>query len=272
QLEELDLHALLGLRVERAEGLVHQQHVGIVGVDAREVDALAHAAGELLRIRVDEVREAHRPRPRLGGGPALAGGNAAALQAELDVAAYGEPREHGIGLEHEPAREVRAAHRLALVQHDAARRRHEPCHDPQQRRLAASRAADDRDELPRLDVEVDVLERGERRRAVEALEVAPHALDVERERAPGCCSRGHRNHVCRTSLQRVRYACARTATASSSVATTPITTMPISTTSICRFWPAFEMRKPKPFDEAMSSAATSARKPVANPVRMPAMM
>ena len=44
------LHLGAGLAVERAEGLVHQQDLGIVGERAGDRDALHHAAGELLRL------------------------------------------------------------------------------------------------------------------------------------------------------------------------------------------------------------------------------
>src|SRR5438309_1935055 len=47
QARQLFLHRLARLRVERAEGLVHQQHFGIEGEHARERDALLHAAGKL---------------------------------------------------------------------------------------------------------------------------------------------------------------------------------------------------------------------------------
>ena len=46
--EQQFLHQLAGLVVERAEGLVHQQHARVVGQRARERGALLHAAGQLL--------------------------------------------------------------------------------------------------------------------------------------------------------------------------------------------------------------------------------
>ena len=46
---ELLLHDDAGLRVERAEGLVHQQHLGLEHIGARDRDALLHAARELVR-------------------------------------------------------------------------------------------------------------------------------------------------------------------------------------------------------------------------------
>src|SRR5438034_4401167 len=45
------------LRVERAERLVHQEHRGIEGEDARERDPLLHPARQLGRQVIAELRE-----------------------------------------------------------------------------------------------------------------------------------------------------------------------------------------------------------------------
>jgi hypothetical protein len=50
--QELVLQDEARLRIERRQRLVHQQHVGLVGDEARERRALAHAARELVRIFV----------------------------------------------------------------------------------------------------------------------------------------------------------------------------------------------------------------------------
>ena len=47
------------LRVERAEGFVQQQHLGLDRERAGERDALALSAGELARIAVREPAELH---------------------------------------------------------------------------------------------------------------------------------------------------------------------------------------------------------------------
>ena len=53
QVQQLGLHGLARLRVERAERLVHQQHLGIDGERAGDADALLHAAGKLMRAAVE---------------------------------------------------------------------------------------------------------------------------------------------------------------------------------------------------------------------------
>ena len=57
-LQQLVLQLLARHRVERAERLVHQQELGIVGEHARDRDALLHAARELVRIGVGEALQA----------------------------------------------------------------------------------------------------------------------------------------------------------------------------------------------------------------------
>ena len=52
QVDHLGAQALRGQDVERAERLVHAQHFGLRDQRPREADALAHAAGELLRVGV----------------------------------------------------------------------------------------------------------------------------------------------------------------------------------------------------------------------------
>ena len=54
--DHLGLQRVAGDRVERAEGLVHEQDVGIGGKRAGEADALLLAAGELMRAAVAEGR------------------------------------------------------------------------------------------------------------------------------------------------------------------------------------------------------------------------
>ena len=58
-IEEQVLHGAPRLRVQGAEGLVHQQELGLHGVRTRERQALAHPAGERFRPRAGEVRQSH---------------------------------------------------------------------------------------------------------------------------------------------------------------------------------------------------------------------
>ena len=122
-----------GLVVERAERLVHQQDVGLGGERARELDALAHAARQLVRVVAGELGEPRDLEPLVD---LLRAGRrrGVARQAALDVLAHGQPRE-------QPAVLVdRAA--LAGALDGAARRREVAAEQREQRRLAAARRAD----------------------------------------------------------------------------------------------------------------------------------
>ena len=149
--QQLGLHDLAGLRVERGERLVHQQDFRIDRERAREVDALAHAAGKLARIVVleafepDELEQVER-------ALALRGADAAGdLGADQRIGEHGAPRQQAVVLEHEAAVAARAAHDAAVEQHLARARRLEPGDDAQERGLAAARRPDHRDEAAALD-------------------------------------------------------------------------------------------------------------------------
>ena len=67
-------HQLAGLVVERAGGLVAQQHVGALGDGARDGDALLLAAGELRGEVVEPLAQAdpaRAPRPGAWGSSAM---------------------------------------------------------------------------------------------------------------------------------------------------------------------------------------------------------
>ena len=71
-------HLQPGEGVERAERLVHQQHRGTQHQRTRERDALAHAAGELLRIALRRLAGEAEPVEQLvrarGSAASAAGG------------------------------------------------------------------------------------------------------------------------------------------------------------------------------------------------------
>ncbi len=114
-LQQLALELGAGLGVECAEGLIHEQHLGVGGVGAGNRDALLHAAGELLRVVVGELREVdllqvlHR---QLVGFLTL---DAAHLEREADVLLDGQPGEERVLLEHDAAVCAGALHELAVA-------------------------------------------------------------------------------------------------------------------------------------------------------------
>ena len=163
--QELHVDPLAGHLVEGAERLVHEQQRRVERECACDRDALLHAARELPRAarleagQLDELE--HLPDALLPLRPVPA----EQLEGERDVPLHGAPVvEHGV-LEDDPVVVVdaRLVRGLAVDAQAPRRRLHEVADDPQQRRLPASRRPDQRDELARRDLEVDVLQRGDAR-------------------------------------------------------------------------------------------------------------
>ena len=157
---------LADLRVEGAEGLVEEEDARFDRERAGERDALALAAGELLRIalvearELDEVEELHRAAADfLARRPGLA---RADLEAERDVLEHRHVAEERVGLEDEA--DVAVLHGLRrcvlVAEEDAAGgRRLEAGDEAEERGLARARGAEERDQLARLDAHRDVVER-----------------------------------------------------------------------------------------------------------------
>src|SRR6266850_1409857 len=148
ELDELFLHGLARLRVEGAEGLVHQQHLGIDRQHARQRHALLHSARQLGGIVVAEVAEIHHLQVALDSGVDLRARRALGLEAPADVAGHGAPGEKRELLEHHAAVRAGAVDLLA-VHPDAAAALglDEAAKDVQEGALAAAARADDGDEL-----------------------------------------------------------------------------------------------------------------------------
>ena len=180
-----------GEHVKGGKRLVHQQGVGLDGQRAGEADALAHAAGQLLRIggleavQADQVDHGQRP------FAALLLRHVAGLHRQLHVLLHGEPGQQGKALEDHGDARVRAVQRGAPVGNGACRGRDQAGDAAQQRRFARTGLAEQRDDLP--------LSQGERD-AVKHRQGAPvgsgerlgHAANFDDHRA-GAGGRGARS-------------------------------------------------------------------------------
>ena len=168
---ELDLHLLAQLQIERAERLVEEEDARVVDQRPREGDALLLPAGELARLaplvagQLDELEHlAHALRLT------SASADLPPAQAEGDVLEDVQMREEGVVLEDG----VDVALERAGVPVTSARRGGscpavgmlEAADHAQRRRLAAARRAEHREELAALDLERQVVDRGD---VVEAL-------------------------------------------------------------------------------------------------------
>ena len=92
-------HAQAGQVVERRERLVHQQEVGVAGQGARQLDALPHAARELVRVVPLEAGEADQVEQRLRAPASRSAASRDVAEAEADVLAHGPPGEEAVLLE-----------------------------------------------------------------------------------------------------------------------------------------------------------------------------
>ena len=145
--QKLPLHDLAGLRVERGEGLVHQQHIGVDGQRPGEVDALAHAARELAGVVLGEAGEAHQLQQALGQGMGRRRLHAAHLQPEDHIVEHRAPGKQGIMLEHKAAIAARPLHQFAVDAHLAFFSGDQAADGADEGRLAAAAGAHDADEF-----------------------------------------------------------------------------------------------------------------------------
>jgi len=153
--EELLLHRLAGLRVEGGERLVEQKQLGIRREGARQVHPLLHATRELRRPRVVEAAKADELDEPLSDTARLSAGTPLHLEPIEDVAGDRPPREQARLLEHHRTVGSRSGDLSTVEEQRTRRDRKKAIDGVEERRLPASRWADDRDELAGCDPEVD---------------------------------------------------------------------------------------------------------------------
>jgi hypothetical protein len=144
---KLGPHLGTRMRIERGHRLVEQQYVGLTRERSRKRDSLALAAGELAGPRVREVVDVQSLEQAVDTAP------------ERDVSLDGQVREERVLLKNQPdgallGRDVRACVEPRAATFDPARARTREARDrAQDRRLAGARRADERQRLPRRDLE-----------------------------------------------------------------------------------------------------------------------
>ena len=160
---DLEAHLLAQVRIEIGERLVEEKHLGLDHHRAREGHALLLAAGELGGIALLELVEMndrkHAPDPLGDLGPR----QLAHAQPEGDVLGDRHVRPDRVALEyhrHAPAlrgeNRTRRGERHPVHLDRPLARRHEAGDHAQGRRLAATRRAEERDELARLQRQIEV--------------------------------------------------------------------------------------------------------------------
>lgn len=156
--QQLIAEGLRGQHVQGGERLVHQQHVRLHDQGAGEADALAHPAGELLGVGVLETVQADHVDGPQSPAAALDERYAPCLEAEFDVLLDRQPGHQGEGLEEHGGARVGAGHGCAAVVDGAAGGGQQPGDMAQQGRLARAGLAQEGDDFPFVQGEVDVME------------------------------------------------------------------------------------------------------------------
>src|SRR5688572_23916115 len=181
--QELERHLLARERIERAEGLVHEEHLRVVDQRPADGDALLHAAGELARRLGLEALEADEPDELARPGTAFRAHAAHHAQREKHVVEHRRPWKKRRALEHHRGLVARREHRRAVDLRDAAGGQDEPRDDAKQSRFSAARGADQGDELVAADREREVLER-EDLVAIARAEAARDVVELDQATSP----------------------------------------------------------------------------------------
>jgi len=160
-----DLHQLLlqiaaGEGIQGAEGFIQEQQPGANRQGAGDRHPLLHAAGEFTGVLVGGMAETHELNA-LFDALALLGRRGAAhhiVHRQGDVLAHGLPGQQRVVLEHHHPLGSRIGHLASIHQDAATAGLGEASHQVEQGGFPATRVADQRDEFPFADAEVDVFE------------------------------------------------------------------------------------------------------------------
>jgi hypothetical protein len=176
EIKQLLLKQPAGLLVDRREGLVHEQHVGVHAKRSGQSDPLAHAARQLVGVAPLETGQADLFDIAARGVLALLPGNTLQLQAEGHVAQHGGPGHQREVLEHEGALGARAMDRPSLDQDLTLGRLQQTRDDLEQGRLAAAAGAEQGGHLTFRKTQIDGFQR--LNPAIVDLRNAPYLDDI----------------------------------------------------------------------------------------------
>ena len=162
---QLDLHINAQRLVQRRQGFVQQQNLGIGHHGTGQCDALALTAGQLVWLPIAQIAQLHKLQRLAHAAAFLGGPDLAHPQAKADVVGNAHVRKQRIVLEHHA--DVALFHRdmfnRCFADTDrAAIGEDEPGDGPQQGGLATSRWAQQRKETAIGEIHGDVVQRFQR--------------------------------------------------------------------------------------------------------------
>ena len=161
EIEQHRMHVELGVGIERAERLVHQQDFRLRDQGTHQRHALPHAARQRRRIEAAKAVEAGLVDRFLDPRAAFGSRDARELQRVADIALDRAPRKQRVLLEHVADMGDRPAgnHGFAVDADVAAVGRDQGRHHVEDGALAAARGAEQGDELAVIDPERGIVDR-----------------------------------------------------------------------------------------------------------------
>ena len=159
---QLHLHLFAQSLVQCAQGLVQQQHLGLLDQRPRERDPLPLPSGELIGASFSESFQLDEREGARDHLVELCLGKLLPAQTVGQVLPHVQMRKDGVALKHHvhrPAIRRHRRHRLSVDEHFSFRRRLESREYAQQSRLATPRGSEEREELSFVHFDVDVSKR-----------------------------------------------------------------------------------------------------------------
>ncbi len=155
------LHMGAGQGVQRAEGFVHQQHLGLHGQGPGDADPLFHAVGDLIGLAIQGMGHVHQIQIMQGPFVPLPPGLGLfedLIHRQTYIVVDGQPGQQRVVLEHHRSIRTGLGHFLLLQDYPALGRLQQARDDVQHGRLAATGVADQGDELALLDLQVHIVQ------------------------------------------------------------------------------------------------------------------
>ncbi len=158
QLDQVGAQIFRGQHIQGAEGLVHQEDIGVDHHGAGEADALTHAAGQFARIGAFVTVQTDQIDGGQGAGADFHLGQAQGFQAQLHIFQHCQPGKEREALEDHGDALGWPFDARAHIGQAAALRLRQPGDQPQKGGFARAGAAQQADNLALLQGEIDIVQ------------------------------------------------------------------------------------------------------------------